>query len=272
MAPPGRTDTPVHQSSDACESLNRSNWQQPSIAEDVSSKGNKDARSGRDLHIEMPQYESTLNEKHNNQRHTVSPQPVVWCSSKLPVSNPSIPGEALVKYQGALRHSLFNQAPPPVTERRIRPFAGISGAGMTFDGLNFSDTPEIIGVSQPPARRDSTRRLQGILKPPTESFPEDPSPIREGVAPLKDGKKRGIPRDARWTKISRKLVNPEALELGKERFEAMKDFVVVLRPLSREEVKQYSEVTEKIRGMCDQISLYSSANKILTNNSPKRSG
>ena len=41
-------------------------------------------------------------------------------------------------------------------------------------------------------------------------FPEDPAPVREGVAPLKDAKKGVIPPNARWTKISRSLVNPEA--------------------------------------------------------------
>jgi len=64
-----------------------------------------------------------------------------------------------------------------------------------------------------------------------------------------DAKKDGVPPDARWTKISRKLVNPEALEAGKERYEAREDFVIVLRVLSRDEVQAYAEVTERIRGM-----------------------
>lgn len=87
--------------------------------------------------------------------------------------------------------------------------------------------------------------LQGILRPPREKFPEQSEPIREGVAPLKDAKKDGVPPDARWTKISRKLVNPEALEIGKERFEAREDFVIVLRVLSRE----YADATKRIRGL-----------------------
>jgi hypothetical protein len=91
--------------------------------------------------------------------------------------------------------------------------------------------------------------VKGILRVPREKFPEDPTPIREGVAPLKDAKKDGIPPDARWTKISRKLVNPAALEAGKERFEAREDFVIVLRVLSRDEVQGYAEVTQRIRGL-----------------------
>lgn len=89
--------------------------------------------------------------------------------------------------------------------------------------------------------------VKGILRPPREKFPEDANPIREGVAPLKDSKKDGIPPDARWTKIARSLVNPEALELGKERFEARDDCVIVLRVLTKEEIQGYAEVTQKIR-------------------------
>ncbi|RHZ73315.1 hypothetical protein CDV55_105621 [Aspergillus turcosus] len=46
-------------------------------------------------------------------------------------------------------------------------------------------------------------RPKGILKPPREKFPEDPNPVREGVAPLKDAHKKGIPPGARWTEIDR---------------------------------------------------------------------
>ena len=72
-----------------------------------------------------------------------------------------------------------------------------------------------------------------ILKTPTIRFPEDPNPIREGVAPLKDRTSQGIPANARWTKMSqgipanarwtridRRIVNPEALQEARERFEA----------------------------------------------------
>ncbi|ESZ95233.1 hypothetical protein SBOR_4345 [Sclerotinia borealis F-4128] len=89
--------------------------------------------------------------------------------------------------------------------------------------------------------------IKGILRQPREKFPEDPAPIREGVAPLKDAKKDGVPPDARWTKIARKLVNPAALEVGKERFEARDDFVIVLRVLSREEIQAYATATQQIR-------------------------
>ncbi|KIX09176.1 uncharacterized protein Z518_00255 [Rhinocladiella mackenziei CBS 650.93] len=90
---------------------------------------------------------------------------------------------------------------------------------------------------------------KSILKPPRERFPEDENPIREGVAPLRDRNttKEGIPPEARWTKISRALVNPEALERAHERFEARSDYVIVLRVLTRDEIVRLAEITKLIR-------------------------
>ncbi|KAL5359393.1 hypothetical protein BJX96DRAFT_148317 [Aspergillus floccosus] len=107
-----------------------------------------------------------------------------------------------------------------------------------------------------PGRPDSVRKAdsaspdappKGILKPPRDKFPEEPNPIREGVAPLKDAHKKGIPPGARWTKIDRRLVNPAALEAGKERFEERPDCVIVLRVLSKEEIQAYALKTQEIR-------------------------
>lgn len=95
-------------------------------------------------------------------------------------------------------------------------------------------------ISQPPAPKS-------ILRPPREKFPEDPAPVREGVAPLKDAGKKGIPPNARWTKIDRKLVNPEALEAGNERYEERVDYVIVLRVLTKEEIEQYAAKTQELR-------------------------
>jgi hypothetical protein len=89
---------------------------------------------------------------------------------------------------------------------------------------------------------------KGILRPPREKFPEDPAPVREGVAPLKEAGKKGIPPNARWTKIDRRLVNPEALELGNERYEERIDYVIVLRVLTKEEIEAYAAKTQEIRG------------------------
>lgn len=87
---------------------------------------------------------------------------------------------------------------------------------------------------------------KGILKAPREKFPEEPSSIREGVAPL-DAAKKGIPADARWTRINRRLVNPEALEQEGVRFEEFPDHVIVLKVLSQEEIARYTQRTHEIR-------------------------
>ncbi|KAH6674775.1 putative major royal jelly protein 5 [Halenospora varia] len=122
--------------------------------------------------------------------------------------------------------------------------------------LAASENQQQVRVVSPPRTKQEEKPVKGILRAPREKFPEDPSPIREGVAPLKDAKKDGVPPDARWTKISRKLVNPEALELGKERYEARDDFVIVLRVLSRDEVQGYAEVTQKLRATREEQAEY----------------
>lgn len=112
-------------------------------------------------------------------------------------------------------------------------------------------------VVSPPREKSMEKPIKGILRQPRDKFPEDPMPIREGVAPHKDAKKDGIPPDARWTKISRRLVNPEALERGNERYEARDDFVIVLRVLTKDEVQAYANVTQVIRGMSSHPTFYS---------------
>ncbi|KAJ9503171.1 hypothetical protein H2202_001325 [Exophiala xenobiotica] len=88
---------------------------------------------------------------------------------------------------------------------------------------------------------------KGILKVPRDQFPEEENPVRESVAPLKPVRNEGIPPNARWTKISRALVNPEALERHRERFEAQDEYVIVLRVLSKDEILELAKLTLQIR-------------------------
>lgn len=112
----------------------------------------------------------------------------------------------------------------------------------------LSDDKQVRVVS-PPRDKDDKKPIKGILKQPKPQFPEEPNPVREGVAPHKDDKTKGsVPPGARWTKISRKLVNPDALTIGKERFEVRDDFVIVLRVLSKEEIEAYTAATAQLRG------------------------
>lgn len=102
---------------------------------------------------------------------------------------------------------------------------------------------------EPSKEKEPEPRPKGILKPARQvPFPEDPNPTREGVAPLKDAGKKGIPPGARWTKINRMLVNPAALEAAHERFEERDDYVIVLRVLSREDIQNFADKTKEIRG------------------------
>jgi hypothetical protein len=146
----------------------------------------------------------------------------------------------------ALKEALNSKETVPMTE--------IENDRRPRDPLANTKSRRLRVVS-PPRHVDENKPVKSILRHPRETFPYDPTPTSEGVAPLKDKKKDGIPPDARWTKISRKLVNPEALEAGKERFEAREDFVIVLRVLSSDEVQGYAEVTQRIRGKCETLNI-----------------
>lgn len=115
------------------------------------------------------------------------------------------------------------------------------------------DISKSLTVDSPSAKQPEASP-KGILKQPRDKFPEEPNPIREGVAPLKDAHKKGIPPGARWTKIDRRLVNPAALEAGRERFEERASCVIVLRVLTKEEIQAYAAKTQEIRGKLVLIS------------------
>lgn len=72
--------------------------------------------------------------------------------------------------------------------------------------------------------------------------------LGEGVAPIGHGRRSGVPSGAKWTKISRVLVSPEALELANERFKEQEDHVVVLRVLGNEEIQLLADLTREIGG------------------------
>jgi hypothetical protein len=43
-----------------------------------------------------------------------------------------------------------------------------------------------VRIVEPPSDREDSQAVKGILKRPTQKFPEDPNPMREGVKPLKE--------------------------------------------------------------------------------------
>ena len=131
--------------------------------------------------------------------------------------------------------------------------AGYEGAPGELE----DDRPRRVQLVEPPKEREQEAKPRGILKPPRAvPFPEDPNPTREGVAPLKEAGKKGIPPGARWTKINRQLVNPAALEASHERFEERDEYVIVLRVLTREEIERFAALTTEIRGKWSRLPAY----------------
>lgn len=136
------------------------------------------------------------------------------------------------------------RAPPePQQQRTISP------------GEDEDSRPRRVQLVEPVEKKEEFKPKGILKKPRAVPFPEDPNPQREGVAPLKDAGKEGIPPNARWTKISRALVNPEALEKSHERFEERDDYVIVLRVVTREEIMKFAEKTKEIRGICSSYPL-----------------
>jgi hypothetical protein len=136
-----------------------------------------------------------------------------------------------------------SRASPP----RDRPVSTYDG-GMVQEpeAIDRESAGKSVQIVEPP--KEPVAPVKGILRKPTAKFPEDPEPIREGVAPHKDALKgKDIPVGARWTRIDRRLVNPEALEQAKERFEERMDCVIVLRVLTKEEIQKLADRTKKIR-------------------------
>ena len=134
--------------------------------------------------------------------------------------------------------------------------AAAAVAGMESRTLSPGDEederPRRVQLVEPVKDKDmalAAPKPKGILKPSrVQPFPEDPNPVREGVAPLNAAGKEGVAADARWTKINRQLVNPEALKKANERFEERDDYVIVLRVLTPEDIEKLSESTREIRG------------------------
>ncbi|KAI0467383.1 hypothetical protein F4859DRAFT_241077 [Xylaria cf. heliscus] len=153
-----------------------------------------------------------------------------------------------------------NESDTPSTKEAAssKATSGTNGSDKAHDSADESRGREIVPsreekqvrVVSPPREKAEQKPIKGILKTPSVKFPEDSNPIREGVAPHKDDQtKKDVPAGARWTKISRKKVNPEALTIGKERFEVRDDFVIVLRVLNKEEIQAYATATAQLREM-----------------------
>ncbi|KAM0553411.1 hypothetical protein ACHAPJ_007426 [Fusarium lateritium] len=161
----------------------------------------------------------------------------------------TVPPEPPVPYARAVQDPRQHYAEPPFNGQHAQDIGESSGRNPTSDLFEDQAQGRVPSLSR---QADERAPRQGVLKQPTSHFPEDPNPIREGVSRLKDDKKaREIPPGAKWTKISRKIVSAEVLTIGGERFEVREDFLIVLRPLSHEEIQAYADSTKALRGKSD---------------------
>ena len=128
-----------------------------------------------------------------------------------------------------------------------------------------SDLPQRDKIREDRTVRNSELQLRiaesGFARRSDDNHPESkissssPSRLRSGSRRKNStslsqniGTRNPIPPRARWTKIDRKLVNPQALKDANESFEYRPDYVIVGRVLTRDEIETYALRTQEIRG------------------------
>lgn len=138
---------------------------------------------------------------------------------------------------------------PGSIDRGVSPsMSGALAVDPAAPASNGARDPRV-RIVEPAKKEETPAPIRGILRKPTKIFPDHKDDIREGVAPLKEeAERKGIPLGARWTKIDRRLVNPEALDAFSERYEERLDCVIVLRVLTKEEIQKFADKTKEIRG------------------------
>ena len=105
---------------------------------------------------------------------------------------------------------------------------------------------------------DKSYPPKSVLKAPSTRFSGDSNELGEDGASPKL-KPKDIPENATWTKIDRRLVSPQALDHGYERYEVRPGYVLVLRVLSRDEIENYAELTRMMRSKYFLVRLISNA-------------
>lgn len=132
----------------------------------------------------------------------------------------------------------------PLTSKRITPMNDIGGsevaAKQSYSGLNQARP----GVEQ-------LDPLDALLN--TNILPGRPNPfesVSDGeVSVAKEeasaDRPSDAPRHARWTKLDRKLVTPEALKAGNEELEETGNHLVVWRVLTRDEIDAYARKSQE---------------------------
>ncbi|KAL5596571.1 uncharacterized protein BROUX77_007255 [Berkeleyomyces rouxiae] len=118
------------------------------------------------------------------------------------------------------------------------------------------DVPEKKQVRVVSPKREKSqvqKKLRGILKAPSK-FPENREDGPSNAAGDKDdgrqdgsGDSNPVPEGARWTLLSRRIVNCEALDMANEKYDVMDDQIIVMRVLTHNEIQLYANATTDLR-------------------------
>lgn len=153
----------------------------------------------------------------------------IKCGEERPVCKNCITSKRLC--EGYYQRVVFKSSPHDVG-RSLEPSL------LTEESVQ--NEGELHGLQNPDERRgllSSSEEGLHVLKPDAAQFVHNTPEAQEGIPP-----------EARWTKIDRRLVNPEALDEAHETFEERQDAVIVLRALTKEEIQKFADRTREIRG------------------------
>lgn len=135
----------------------------------------------------------------------------------------------------------------PITDQASRPQSP-GHSSILHNSSARIDSPRLAD------QHGSPRAPNSILRPPRNTSAKDIAPFREGVAPLKDAGKQGIPPNARWTRLDSKSFDSEVLDAGHERYENIDgQYLLVLRVLTKEEIEHYEARTQELRNAGDLV-------------------
>lgn len=168
-------------------------------------------------------------------------------SSALPITETFAEPRIDSSHRKRVHYTPGDEAPTNVSDGGQQKIEGKIQDSSRLDASGAISADFEAARSSHNATASSVEPPRGILRQPRARFPDEPESIREGVAPLGKAGLKGIPPGARWTKITRVLVNPEALERAGERYEERDDSVIVLRVLTKAEITDLAESTRDIR-------------------------
>ncbi|KAF2262112.1 hypothetical protein CC78DRAFT_520841 [Lojkania enalia] len=140
----------------------------------------------------------------------------------------------------------------PVLPSNSRP-PHLAKLDLAISGLSSINIDDYFSyITSPPTSPDTSQApgepsvSLGNTSPPAANYeiassPDQRSSHQEPVTFIQQ------PPRTRWTKIDRRLVNPQALFEANEQFQGGEDFVIAFRDLTREQIVRLAERTREIR-------------------------